>query len=261
MAAASLPSPVQESVTSAQQDQAAEQQQDATTEEKHVQGTSFYSENEVVKAIKEQEETTVTNPKNDSQLASLTVHTEDDTIKNGKDEKEKIAEECNQSASPACTDQRQVLLPAPEQGDISCVTAMGELVVERENSHCDLERNPETSQEETSQEEASQDVCMVDVKEITMADLAMPVRKKRRMGMCGLTEKERGYILQTQKRENGQERLRRVERQMSNSKADLSAEEEIISAPPPIPTASVTEPREVEIKSQSSPCGELDRSG
>ncbi|CAK6973452.1 uncharacterized protein LOC121909082 [Scomber scombrus] len=259
VAATSLQSSLQESMTSAQQDQAAEQQQDATTVEKHVQG-SFYLENEVVKAFEGQEETTVTNPKNDSQLESFTVHTENDTIKRGKDKEEIMAEECNQSASPVCTDQLQVFLPTSEEGDESCVKAKEEQLGERENSHCDLERNPKTSQDETSQEESSQDLCMVDVKEITKeAVVAFPVRKKRRMGMCGLTEKERGYFLWTQKRENGQEIVGRVETQICNNKADLSAQEEIIPSPPPIPEASVAEQKEAEIKLQSSPCKGVDR--
>ncbi|KAM7418750.1 hypothetical protein PAMA_016057 [Pampus argenteus] len=243
-------SPVQETtMTSAQQ--AAEQQQDITAVEKHVK------ENEVVKA----QEETVASPKNDSQLESFRLHTEKNTSKNGKDEEEIMPEECNKSPSQMCTDQLQVSLPTSEESDESCVTALEEQLGARETSHSDLERN-----RETSQDESSQDVCMVDVKEITKVAVArLPVKKKRRMGMCGLTEKERSHFLQTQKRENVQNGLERVERQMCNNKDDLSTQEEIISSlslpssPPPILAASVAEPREAEIRLQSSHCERADR--
>ncbi|XP_042285413.1 uncharacterized protein LOC121909082 [Thunnus maccoyii] len=212
---------LQESMTSSQQDQAAEQQQDASTEEKH-----------------------------DSQLESFRVHTENDTSKKGKDKEEITAEECNKLASQTCTDKLQVFLPTSEEADESCGTALEEQLGATENSHCDLERNQETSQ----------DVRMVDVKEITKEEIAgLPVKKKPRMGMCGLTERERSHFPQTQKLENGQNRLERVERQMCHNKAELSAQEEIISSPPPIPAASVAELREAEIKLQSSHCEGIDR--
>lgn len=253
-------STLQES-TSAQQDQAAEQQQDATTEEKHVREICLYLENEV--AFEGQEETTISNPKNDPQLESFRVHTENDTSKKEKDKEEIMTEECNKLASQTFTDQLQVFLPTSEEGDEFCATALEEQLGARENSHCDLERNQEISQDETSQ-----DVCMVDVKEITKEAVAgLPAKKKRRMGMCGLTEKERSHFLQTQKCENGKNGLERVERQMCNKKADLLSQEEIISSlslpssPPHIQAASVAEPREAEIKLQSSHCKEVDRSG
>ncbi|KAM7393856.1 hypothetical protein PAMP_020693 [Pampus punctatissimus] len=248
-------SSVQEpTMTSAQQ--AAEQQHDITAE--HVKRTSFYIENEVVKAFEGQK---VTSPKNDSQLESFRLHTDKNTSKNGKDEEEIMPEECNKSASQMCTDQLQVFLSTSEEGDESCVTALEEQLGAREISHSDLKRN-----QETSQDESSQDVCMVDVKEITKVAVArLPVKKKRRMGMCGLTEKERSHFLQTQKREKVQNGLERVERQMYNNKDDLSAQEEIISSlslpssPPTIAAASVTEPRETEIILQSSHCERVDR--
>ncbi|XP_044202037.1 uncharacterized protein LOC122978974 isoform X3 [Thunnus albacares] len=208
---------LQESMTSSQQHQAAEQQQDASTEERH-----------------------------DSQLESFSVHTENDTSKKGKDKEEITAEECNKSASQTCTDKLQVFLPTSEDADESCGTALEEQPGATENSHCDLERN---------QEETSQDVRMVDVKETTKEEVArLPVKKKPRMGMCGLTERELSHFPQTPMLENGQNRLERVERQMCHNKAELSAQEEIISSPPPIPAASVAE-----IKLQSSHGEGIDR--
>ncbi|KAI3352889.1 hypothetical protein L3Q82_019463, partial [Scortum barcoo] len=126
----------------------------------------------------------------------------------------------------------------------------------KENYHSHLERNQETSQEKLS------NVCMADMKEIRkeVAE-GLPAKKKRRMGMCGLTEKERTYFLQTHKRQNGPER---AEKQICNNAADFEAQEEMISSPPlpssaPIPVGSVTEQNEAEIQLQSSQCEGDDR--
>ncbi|XP_070684504.1 FK506-binding protein 5-like [Pempheris klunzingeri] len=111
-----------------------------------------------------------------------------------------------------------------------------------------------------SQKESFSSVSLADVKDVTKeAAVGLPAKKKRRMGMCGLTEKERSHFLQMQKRENGQSGQETVEKYICNYTADPVAPEEIISSPPslPIPVGSVTD--EAEIKLQSSPCGGDDR--
>lgn len=245
----------QESTTvSTQQHQAAEQscltKQDPATEGKHAEAS-----NVIAKAFEEQEETTVANPNKDSQLEGVIVHTDNDANKN----KEEItAEESNRAPSETCTDQIHFFLPTSGDRDRSCATGSEEQLCarEEENSQCNLDRN-----QETDQEESSSNVYMADVKEIKKeAAAGLPAKKKRRMGMCGLTEKERSHFLQTAKRENGQNRLERVEKQICNNTADLVDQEDIISSPPslPIPVGSATE--QAEIKLQCSHCGRDDRS-
>lgn len=240
-------SPLQEStMTSAQQHQAAEQscfiKQDPATEEENVEATND-------KAIEAKEETTVTNPNSDSdsdrnsdsEPQGFREQTDDDANRSGKDEEKITADECNRSQSQTCTD--QLLLPTSEKGDLSLATALEEQVGSKENSQIEQETSPE--------EHSS--VYMTDVKEVTKE---APAKKKRRMGMCGLTEKERSHFLQTQKRENGKNGLDR---------ADLVAQEDIKSAPH-LPSSlsilgsSITEQKEAEKTFQSSHCGGNDRS-
>ncbi|KAM7008938.1 uncharacterized protein LKV04_000994 [Tautogolabrus adspersus] len=91
------------------------------------------------------------------------------------------------------------------------------------------------------------------------AAAGLPAKKKRRMGTCGLTEKERSHFLQTQKRENGQKEPERVETQIDNNTADLVAQEEILSthvllSSISIPVGSESEQNEAAIKLQSPNC-------
>ncbi|XP_037620271.1 chromatin assembly factor 1 subunit A-A-like isoform X1 [Sebastes umbrosus] len=242
--------PLQEStMTSTQQPEAADEscltKQDPDTEEKHAEAT-----NVTVKAFEEQEQTTVDSPNNDPQLEGFRVHADNDVNKSGKDTEEMTAEECNRSPSQTCTDLLQVFLPISEEGDGA---ALEEQLSAMENSHCHLEKKQEASQEEPS------DVDMADVKEVTAG---LPAKKKRRMGMCGLTERERSHFLQTQKRENEQNGPERVEKQICDNTADLVAQEEIkssSSSSPSIPVGSVTEQDGAEMKLQSSHCGGEDR--
>ncbi|XP_078133611.1 uncharacterized protein LOC144535167 [Sander vitreus] len=252
--------PLQESIMiSTQQHEAAEQscltKQDPDTHKNHTEATDVYL-NGTGKAFEEQEGTTVTNPNNDSHPEGLSVHADNDATKSGKGKDEMTAEECSRSPSQTCTDQLEVFLPISEEGDGS---AFEEQLVAEDNSQCNLEKNQETSREEPS------NVYMANVKEITKdAAVGLPAKKKRRMGMCGLTERERSHFLQTQKRENGQNGPERAEKQICNDTADLVAQEKIVSSTPlsysvSIPVGSVTEQSEAEIKLQSSHCGEDDR--
>ncbi|XP_034388049.1 uncharacterized protein LOC117730437 [Cyclopterus lumpus] len=203
--------------------------------------------------VKAFEETTVTNPSNDSQLKGLKVHADNDANKSGKDKEEMTAEECNASPSQTCTDQLQVLQISQEGDDAALEDQPGA----EENSECNSEKNQDVSQEEPS------NVDMTDVKETTKERAAgIPAKKKRRMGMCGLMERERSHFLQTQKRENGQNGPERVGKQICNNTADLVAQEEIISSLSSslsVPVGNVTEQEKAEMKLQSSHCGGEDR--
>lgn len=205
-----------------------------------------------MKASEEEKEKSANYPNNDSQLQGCIINPENDTNKDGKEELN--LQEVTRLVSHACTDQHQVL--TSEEGDGSCAAPLEKKLGAMKNSQCYLERNHESSQEEPSH------MCMDDFKEITKEPaLGLPVRKKRRMGMCGLTEKERSHFLQTQKRENGHNGVERVEKQICNNTADLVAQEEIISPAPllfsplSIPVDSVTLQGKAEIKLQSSHCG------
>lgn len=194
-----------------------------------------------VKAFEEKEETTVTNPSNDSQLKGLKVDADNDANKSGKDKEEMTA----------CTDQLQVL-QISQEGDAA---ALEDQPGAEENSECNFEKNQDVSQEEPS------DVGMTDVKETTKETAAgIPAKKKRRMGMCGLTERERSHFLQTQKRENGQTGPERVGKQICNNSAELAAQEEVISSVSSVPVGNVTEQEKAEMQLESSHCGGEDRS-
>ncbi|XP_071359906.1 uncharacterized protein [Trachinotus anak] len=232
--------------------------QDDSKEEKHEEETNVYLTNMTVKAFEGQEETTVTSPSNDSEVVGFRVHTDNDTNKNGIEEI--TSQEGVGSPSQTYNDQLQVFLPTSEEGD-ACVSASEKKLAAKDNSQCLLERNYEAGQEEPS------NLCMADAKEITKeAEAGLPAKKKRRMGMCGLTERERSQFLKTQKHENGQNRAERVERQIyiSNT-ADLVAQEEVMSSllcpssPLSISVDHITEQNEAEMKLQASLCGGDDR--
>ncbi|XP_059203165.1 FK506-binding protein 5-like [Centropristis striata] len=186
---------------------------------------------------------TVTNPNNDSQPESFREHAEN--------QKEDLTVgEGNGSASQTCTDPVQVFLPVSEEDG----AALEEQLSSKENSQCNLEKKQKASQEESS------NVHMADVKEMTKEAAAAggPAKKKRRMGMCGLTERERSHFLQTQKRENGHNGAERVVRQICTNTEDHEAQEEVQPSPS-IPVSSVTEQDEAAVEHQSSSCGEDDR--
>ncbi|XP_049423462.1 uncharacterized protein LOC125883277 [Epinephelus fuscoguttatus] len=250
-------SPLQEStVISAQQREAAEQasltKQDPDTGEKHTEATNVNFKNVTAKTLEEQEGTAVTNPNNDSELEVFRVPADNDADESGKDKEEMTREDCNRSPSQKCADQLKVCLPISEKGDGS---ALEEQVGAKGNSRGNLESN----------QEEPVSVYVADVKEIPKeAAAGLPAKKKRRMGMCGLTERERSHFLQMQKHENGQKVAERVEKQICINTTDLQPQEEIISSPTSssslsISVGSVTERREAEIKLQSSHCGGDDR--
>ncbi|KAK9539807.1 hypothetical protein VZT92_002302 [Zoarces viviparus] len=207
-----------------------------------------------VKAFDEQEETKVTDPSNDSQLKGFKVHADNDANKSGKDGEEMTAEEYDASPSQTCTDQLQVCLQISEEDDAA---APEDQPGAEENPECNFEKNQEVGQEEPS------NVYTTDVKETAQeAAAGLPAKKKRRMGMCGLTERERSHFLQTKKRDNGQNGPERVGKQICNNAAVLVAQEEIVSSLSSslsVPVGNVTEQEKAEMKLHSSHSGGEDR--
>ncbi|XP_019939662.2 uncharacterized protein [Paralichthys olivaceus] len=223
-----LQCPLQECATiTHQQDQAAEQpchtKQDESQEDKLAEKPNTCLKDVTVQASEGQQESTVTSPITASKLEGCRVHSNYDTNKSGMEE---IAPQDGiRPPSPTGTDQPQVFSPNSEEGDRSCAATLEKQLDSKETSQSDLEQKHETSQEETCT------LCMADVKEITMeAAVVLPAKKKRRMGMCGLTEKERIHFLQAQKRENDQGGVEEVKKQICNNAADPVAQEEIISS-------------------------------
>ncbi|KAL6110434.1 uncharacterized protein ACO6RY_19512 [Pungitius sinensis] len=206
-----------------------------------------------VKALEEGEETAATN--NDSlKLKGFKGHGDNNANKVEKDKEEMTAKEFNTSPSRTCTDQLLVFSSISEEGDDA---ALEDQLGAEENSACHFEKKQEVSQEVPS------NVCMSDVKENAKeAAAGFPAKKKRRMGMCGLTERERSHFLQTKKQENGQNVPDKDGEQIFNNTADIAAEEEIvssISSPLAVQEGNVAEQEKAEMNLQSSQCGGEDR--
>lgn len=213
------------------------------------------------KTFEGQEETgAVTSSSDDAEPEGLRAQTDNDTKNTrmeGITQQEGIGSACG-----TCTNQLQVFLPTSEEGNGSGVMKLEKEADAKDNSPCNLEGDPGTSQENPS------NVCMNDVNENTKeTEAGLPAKKKRRMGMCGLTEKERSNFLQIQRRENGKSRVERVEKQIYNNTADVVAQEEIISShlcppsPQSIPADRITEQTKAETELQSSVSAEDNRSG
>ncbi|XP_029365886.1 uncharacterized protein LOC115048515 isoform X2 [Echeneis naucrates] len=236
-----------------QQDQAVSLSCLKNKEETHAEETNVLLKN-MVKAFG-QEDTNVASPCYDAEGRSFEVQIDNDTDRSGT---EGISSQRGvRSPSQTYTDKLN-LLPTSEEADGSFAYVLKKQLAATDNFQCNLDRNHEARQEEPS------NIYMADVKEISNeVEAGLPPKKKRRMGMCGLTERERSHFLQIQKHENGQNRGERVERQISNgNRAALVAQEEIVSSllPPSsvsIPLNRNAEQSEAEIK--LSLCGEDDR--
>ncbi|XP_029008751.1 uncharacterized protein LOC114856953 isoform X2 [Betta splendens] len=220
----SLESPLQECATiTSHLLQAAEQscptKHDAFTEEKQAENK--------MEAPDELKENPATCPNQDPQPQGCIIN-----LENGVGKKEIQPEKVTVLVSDTLTDHQQVL--TAEDADGFCVDALEKQLDAKTTSYCNLESRHESSQDKPSQ------VCVDDFRDVA---LGLPVRKKRRMGMCGLTEKERSYFLQTQKRENGHSEVE-VEKQLCNNAVDPVAQDDTVT---PAPSA--------EIQLQSSLCG------
>ncbi|XP_008278515.1 nucleolin 2-like [Stegastes partitus] len=238
-----------------QQDQGAKQSDltkpDDSIVKKHTEApneaANIYLTNMAVTGQEEEKE-----PKNDSHLEGFRVDTEPDINHSGKNKEEEASEEGNRSTYQACTD--QLLLSITEEDDGSSAAALEKELGAKASSN--LERNQETDHSKPST------VCTNDVKELTKESAAgLPAKKKRRMGMCGLTERERSQFLLTQKRESGPNGMERAEKQICNNTSHPLALAENKSSPtlPPSPVSiaaeCITEQSETELQLQSSHCG------
>ncbi|XP_041837871.1 uncharacterized protein LOC121637708 isoform X2 [Melanotaenia boesemani] len=204
-------------------------------------------------AATRQEVETFTSSNNHSRLESCGLHTSNDTQKSRKNKEETTSETSNISPNQTPADQLQVILPISEDAAESCAAALENQVDGEENSS--LERNQDISKDQSST------ISLNDVKEPAVA---LPAKKKRRMGMCGLTEKKWSQFLQAQKHENGLNRGEKVENLIHNETADfMILEEDSSSTLPPSPlcikAGCITDQSEAELKLQSGPCGENDR--
>ncbi|XP_037096971.1 uncharacterized protein LOC119116016 [Syngnathus acus] len=164
--------------------------------------------------VKKEQETTVTHPISDSQLGMSPVR--DDTM-SGKDEDEdQMTEKCDQILSQ--TEQNQVFpLTSKDSGQL-CSTALEDQQRTSNGLQCNLVRNQKVSLGAQSNESMGDSK---DDKTDTVTE--EPTKKRKRMGMCGLTEKERSHFLQMTKTVNGQNSRPKVERQTSTNKVDIES--------------------------------------
>ncbi|XP_029919205.1 uncharacterized protein LOC115367382 isoform X2 [Myripristis murdjan] len=178
--------------------------------------------------------------------SDLRVDSTSENNPGGKKEEEVVKQEPNSSPSHTSSDQPRPSTPA------SRVAVFKEQRCGGESSEHNMEGVQDAQQEPTG-------VYMSHDNGKEPATWC-PAKKKRRMGMCGLTEKERSHFLQTQKRENGQNGTVGNERH----KSDKVGEEEMtcsasLSSPPSIAAVSVTEQIETDLKLQSGYCEVEDR--
>lgn len=217
----------QQSSLTKQHGSSSEKETEATNEAENIYLTNM--------AVTEEGKATVTNPINDSHLEHLNKHSDDDTNMVKKNKEENAADECKRSPDQTDIDQLHVLMLVSEDSDGSSATALK-----------NLERKQKNSQE---------DISEIDVKQNTKeSEAGLPAKKKQRMGVCGLTEKERRQILLIQNRGTGEKGIERGE--ICND----TAEPVIISPSVSIPGNSITEQSQAEPRLQSSHCGENDRS-
>lgn len=202
-----------------------------------------------------QEEATIRNLSNDFQLENCGLHADDDVRKNDEDKGEMVSDECNKSPGQTYIDQFQVL-PLFKEDNESYKGVMEKQVGGEDTS--DLEKNQSTSQDTPST------MYVSDLKE---SPVGLPAKKKRRMGSCALTEKERSSFLQIQNHENGHNGMTRIEKQLYNETPD-SVGLEVNVCSPNLPSSllltsagHITEETEREQKVRSSHCGEDGRSG
>ncbi|XP_074544710.1 uncharacterized protein LOC141804263 [Halichoeres trimaculatus] len=251
---ATLPqSPEQESGGVLTQQHQAEGEPCPTRQDPVIEEITTDTANVRAKEFEEEEKKKVTDTNRNFHQVGFTVHTDNE---NEVDQSEKD-EEKNRNLSQTCIDQLCVVSRIPEESKISAENASEEQAGANGDSSSNLEKSQETSLEDTSSQ------CATDVKTAAKEEtVEVPARKKRRMGMCGLTEKERSHFLQTQKRENGQKEPERAERLIENA-ADPVVQKDTTASPKPpslsISTSCVSGENKEAIKPQSRDCEEDDR--
>ncbi|KAK5602394.1 hypothetical protein CRENBAI_012485 [Crenichthys baileyi] len=167
-------------------------------------------------ANKEREETTVDDPNRRFELKTCGEQANDCSD-------ETASEECSRLPS-----QPQMFVSSSEDDSESSFAALEKQVVEKERSN--LKRNQDANDEMPS-------FLMRDVKEWAVG---LPAKKKRRMGMCGLTEKERSHFLQAQQGDGAQIRAGSAGTQTSRKTSERVASGDDVSSaylqstPPPI---------------------------
>lgn len=234
-----------------QQKQAAEHtfitKQD-TTEENGVN-----DDERTVKTCDMQEVTTIINPSSEVQLGGCRLLCDNDANRDGNGKEQKKAPNCRKSTSKTCAAPSKMFITMSEEDNESKLSALKDMQSTEDNPDHKMETN----------NEESNSICMDNAEEKEAA-VGLPSKKKRRMGMCHLTEKERSQFLQVQKRANEKPQ---EERQTCNDIADQMAERETI-CPPHTPSSPQHNPvtnrgreqSDAVIKLQSIDSGE-DRSG
>ncbi|XP_061685001.1 uncharacterized protein LOC133505694 isoform X2 [Syngnathoides biaculeatus] len=197
----------------------------------------------VNKTVKEQQEATVICRISDPYLERSV----DRDVSKSKGE-EKLQRD--RALSQTCTHQDQVFSVTSGEACQPHPTALEDHQRANNDLQCDLVRNPKLNQGTPSHESKEHK---------TEAVTEEPIKKRKRMGMCGLTEKERSRFLQMSKTVNGQTGREKVEEQMSKNKADVESS----VLPPsllPSPVAVSSRPSEEEVL-RSSKDKPLDRPG
>ncbi|XP_061889442.1 uncharacterized protein LOC133639823 [Entelurus aequoreus] len=135
-------------------------------------------------SVSEASEAQQHNTVNSSQLES------DNEKNNGEHGKKKqMKEECDQTLSLTCTDQHQILTSEETSGSA---------VEDRQTTKNRLQGDSETKQ-------AAPSIVSDSKREQTETSAGETAKKKRRMGMCGLKEKEQSPFLQIKNGHSGQE--------------------------------------------------------
>ncbi|XP_061736600.1 uncharacterized protein LOC133538810 [Nerophis ophidion] len=135
-------------------------------------------------SVSEASEAPQHNTVNSSQLES---DNEKNNSRHGK--KEQMKEECDQTLSLTCTDQQQILTSEETSGSA---------VEDQQTTKNRLQGDSETKQ-------AAPSIVSDSRREQTETSAEETAKKKRRMGMCGLKEKEQNLFLQIKNGHSGQQ--------------------------------------------------------
>lgn len=222
-------SPLQMSIVISVQDQAAAQ---SSLTKPDVIPDKKVDKSSVNDIVIKQQEATVTHPSSDFQRQISPLS---DDSKSTKDKEEKKMMKCERTLSQTFTQLTS------DKADQSCSTALEDQQRTKNNLQSDLVRNQKVSLPAPSSE------CMGNSKDDKVeAVTEEPAKKRKRMGMCGLTEKERSHFLQISRNVNGQNSRLKVEGQIAINKAEIESSL-LQSSLLPIPVAVIADPSEEEV--------------
>ncbi|XP_077426751.1 uncharacterized protein LOC144055034 [Vanacampus margaritifer] len=192
-------------------------------------------ESTVNDAVKKQQEATVTHPISHPQLEICPIR---DDSKSRKDKEDKMTKKCEQTLTRACTDQHKGFPLTSEEADQSCSASLEDQQRTKNDFQCELVRNQKASQGGPINE--SMGYSKDDKAEAVAGE---PAKKRKRLGMCGLTEKEQSHFLQISKNVNSRQK---VEEQLSTNEVDIKSS---LLTPSllPTPVANIAEPREEKV--------------